>query len=443
MKRKIDIDAILAVIPGENPSGQDLRYNQIYEDIKEAKRFDDPLDQGEWKRELKTADWDKVVALCTNALSQRTKDLQVAVWLNESLIILEGFEGLAAGLKIITGLMERYWDSLYPEIEEGDLEFRAAPLEFLNEKLWSRIKEIHVTETGHSWFTWQESRQVGYESDTLNKYGDVDESKKQQRNECISEGKITAESFDSAVIQTSPVFYKTAAVNLAECLGEFLKLDKIVDERFGQDAPRLTEFGQAIEDCSQLIKRIINDKGIEVSSTSKANPEETVQTHPESVEEKEEKKTPALSLEETTSMSVRLVRGGMPSNEYLQETALLEESLGLLETGGFKKALENLLEASLRASSIREKSRYNLLTAKLCLKSDRPDLARPIAEELNSLLDELHLERWESPVWIAEVLDVLYQCLTTDEPTDDDMGRAKVLLQRICTKDVTKAIMYK
>ena len=81
--------------------------------------------------------------------------------------------------------------------------------------------------------------------------------------------------------------------------------------------------------------------------------------------------------------------------------------------------------------------------AKLCLRAERPDLARPIAEELHALMEELHLDRWESPVWIAEVLNVLYQCLTNGEPSEEDITRAKALFQRLCTTDVTKAILYR
>jgi type VI secretion system protein ImpA len=80
---------------------------------------------------------------------------------------------------------------------------------------------------------------------------------------------------------------------------------------------------------------------------------------------------------------------------------------------------------------------------KLCLEADRPDLARPIVEELNHLIEELHLERWESPLWMAEVLDALYQCLTRGEPSDEDKNRAKALFQKLCTTDVTRAMNYK
>jgi type VI secretion system protein ImpA len=108
-----------------------------------------------------------------------------------------------------------------------------------------------------------------------------------------------------------------------------------------------------------------------------------------------------------------------------------------------KEALDKLLAASFSAPSVREKNRYRLLMAKLCLRAERPDLAKPVIEELYSLIEELHLERWESPLWIAEVLDTLYQCLSAGDPSDDELTRAKVLFQRLCTTDVTKAMMYR
>lgn len=77
------------------------------------------------------------------------------------------------------------------------------------------------------------------------------------------------------------------------------------------------------------------------------------------------------------------------------------------------------------------------------MKAGRPGLARPIIEQLNTQIVELQLERWESPVWIAEVLDALYQCLISGEPPDEDITRANELFKRICTMDVTKALVYR
>jgi type VI secretion system protein ImpA len=120
-----------------------------------------------------------------------------------------------------------------------------------------------------------------------------------------------------------------------------------------------------------------------------------------------------------------------------------DEAVAVLGQSGIKKALEQLFAAASSAPSIRERNRYRLLMAKICLKADRPDLAKPIVEELHALIEELHLERWESPVWVAEVLDTLYQCLTKGDSPDDDMPRARELFQRLCTTDVTKAMFYR
>ncbi len=227
MKRQIDVDAYLTPISEDRPSGEDLRYTAVYEQIKEARRFDDPLDQGEWKTELKTADWDKVISLAGGALKGQTKDLQIAAWLLEALVITEGFRGLTTGLNLMTGLLDRFWETLYPLIEEGDLEYRVAPLEFLNEKISTTIRQAPVTDSaktpGYSWLKWQESREVGYEADTRDKYGDTDEGKKRRREDLIQERRLTAEEFDGAVNASPPAFYTALSGTLTDCLAAFTK----------------------------------------------------------------------------------------------------------------------------------------------------------------------------------------------------------------------------
>jgi len=308
----------------------------------------------------------------------------------------------------------------------------------MNDKVWLAVKQIPLTDKdatlGYSWLQWQESRQVGYEADIRNQYGDVDENKKKARNASIAEGKITAEDFDAAVARSSKAYYKSLVEDLTACLEEFKRFDDTVDEKFGSEAPRLAELREALEDCERVIMKIFKEKkDLDAVEETETAPEEAVATEVNEVEEEE-----GASFEDVLPFPTdRILDSGS------LETAMWKDALAKLKTSGIKKALGQLFSASCSAPSVREKNRYQLLMAKLCLKAERPDLARPIAEKLNTLIEELQLERWESPVWIADVLDTLYKCLTTGEPTDEDIGRARTLLQRLCTTDVTKAMSYR
>src|SRR5690242_12464015 len=122
-------DEILSPIPGPNPAGENLRYAPAYDKIKDARREDDDAPQGEWRRERKLADWPLTIKLTTEALSKKSKDLQLAAWLTEALIRRNGMAGLLEGLQVLQGMVETFWDGLYPELEDGDAEFRAAPLQ--------------------------------------------------------------------------------------------------------------------------------------------------------------------------------------------------------------------------------------------------------------------------------------------------------------------------
>jgi type VI secretion system protein ImpA len=444
MKRVIDIDAILAPFSGEQPAGEDLRYSSVYTDIAEARKAEDPLEMGDWKREIKTADWGRVIALAVEALTQKTKDLQIAAWLTEALIKTEGFGGLGTGLKILYGFLNNFWEIVYPQIEDGDLDFRAAPFEFLNDKLWVSVREIPLTDPslppGFSYLKWQESRDVGYEAATRNRFGDVEESKKKRRDELISEGKLTAEDFDSAAASSSKTFYKGLAESLKGCCEEFKRLDEIVDRRFGSNAPRLAEFRTALEDCERFVTTKLEEK-------RKAEPEPEPEPELEPEPQVEAAEVPSQQQENPegrwSPLPEKRVLPKEVSGEVFLEKAVWEEALQGMKSSGLKQTLGQLLSAANSAPSVRERNRYRLLMARLCLTAGKPELARPIAEELHALIEELHLERWESPLWIAEVLDALYQCLTQGEPSDDDIIRAKGLFQRLCVTDITKALTYK
>ena len=56
----LDMERLLIPIPGDNPAGEFLRYEETYDRIKGAREEETDLPQGVWERPLKKADWSVV-----------------------------------------------------------------------------------------------------------------------------------------------------------------------------------------------------------------------------------------------------------------------------------------------------------------------------------------------------------------------------------------------
>jgi type VI secretion system protein ImpA len=70
---------LLTPIPGDNPAGVSVRYDPVYDKIKEARREEEDLNQGVWQYDRKVADHPLVVRLCQDTIASKSKDLQLAV----------------------------------------------------------------------------------------------------------------------------------------------------------------------------------------------------------------------------------------------------------------------------------------------------------------------------------------------------------------------------
>src|SRR5260221_14393236 len=94
----INLETLLAPIPGDNPAGAYLMYATTYDAIKEARRADDTLNRGDWAQEIKTANWPAVIGMATDALAAKRKDLQVDGGLVEAVVQRYRLPGLRDGL---------------------------------------------------------------------------------------------------------------------------------------------------------------------------------------------------------------------------------------------------------------------------------------------------------------------------------------------------------
>jgi len=248
---------ILEPIAGENPSGVDIRYDSkllLYDKIKEARRQDDELAQGEWQHERKLADFALVMDLTQEGLATKTKDLQLAAWLTEALLHTEGFSGLRQGFALCQGLVARFWDGLYPPIEDGDLELRAAPLDWMGTSLDIPLKSTPLVRAGYDWFKCKECRLVGYEE-----HAQTDNEKK-SRAKMLAEGKLAPEVFDKAFAETPKAFYLQSEKDLDACLSALQSLDELCTEKFGNAAPSFGRLKVALEEVRHTVHALLERK---------------------------------------------------------------------------------------------------------------------------------------------------------------------------------------
>ncbi|MCC6536305.1 MAG: type VI secretion system ImpA family N-terminal domain-containing protein, partial [Bryobacterales bacterium] len=237
---------ILAPVAEDNPCGVPATSLKNYEKLRESRRPNDaaieaflaPRDDDSPR--IMTRDiWmprevNRLVDQLSDLLITKSKDLELAVWMVESLVWKHGFAGLAEGLTVIHGLIEQFWETLHPLPDEGDYYMRLRHLEWLgmteNTKDSSpnlAIGFVPVTSSGLSIHQAVESRGVPTEAEA----GESNTATAKRR-EAVSAGKTTPEDFALSFDATPKQFYKDLKVQVAACRELVQKLDELCDERF-------------------------------------------------------------------------------------------------------------------------------------------------------------------------------------------------------------------
>ena len=245
---------LLNPISQERPAGENLRYAPVYDKIKEARREDDDAPQGEWTRERKVADWPLAIKLISEALATKSKDLQLTAWLAEAMLNREGVAGLREVLDLIVEYLGKFWDGLYPELDDGDAEYRAAPLQWIGDRLEMPLKRSPLTRGGLNWFQYKESRMIGTEE-----AADTDE-KKQARLEAIAEGKVSQEAFDKDFDGTPKKFYVALLEACDGTIQGVSTLSQVCDEKFGDVSPSFGTLNRVLEEVRQTVYILLQAK---------------------------------------------------------------------------------------------------------------------------------------------------------------------------------------
>ncbi|HPE72173.1 MAG TPA: type VI secretion system protein TssA [Candidatus Competibacter sp.] len=115
----IELEALLSDVAADTPCGEDLEYDPLFAEMEKLAQETPERQYGDTIIPAEPPDW-RGVKKAALTLLERTRDLRVAVYLARALLQGDGFPGFAEGLALVEGLIERYWDGVYPLLDPDD-----------------------------------------------------------------------------------------------------------------------------------------------------------------------------------------------------------------------------------------------------------------------------------------------------------------------------------
>ncbi|ASA57319.1 type VI secretion system protein TssA [Vibrio gazogenes] len=252
------LDELLAPI-GEHGVGESVRHNGVYFTIKEARQNDDPtLPMGVWTHDLKVADWALVKTTAIQALANKSKDLQLGIWLFEANLHLEGLAGIAPAAFLLQQLCMQYWDTMYPEMLDDDVEFRTNPLSWINNKLTLVVQSFPLTcaeldGEELSWNDWQNAQH--YE-------------KLQRQNKLKTPWQgATTQDFKQRLAATASDFLQEQLAHVVSAQQAMTAFVDWLDEMLAAQSPTFSDFVGCLAQIETLWHQELQRRGLYFSSS--------------------------------------------------------------------------------------------------------------------------------------------------------------------------------
>ncbi|MEH3148775.1 MAG: type VI secretion system protein TssA [Methylobacterium frigidaeris] len=261
----LDPQTLLAPLEGEGPAGRDprsdmspsSRFLQMKDARTSARRKERALDI-DADASAPTDEWSEVAESACLILSEEGKDLEVAAWLIEALLRLDGVPGLFTGLKVAQGLVELFWDDVHPLPDEEGNEPRLSPFIALNGSggdgtLTQALRKLPLTAgSGYALWQYEQAREI----ETL-----ADGAKREAR---IAGGALSMEKFLEAMRETPATFYANLLDDVAEARRSLDALSDAFSARVGRDAPPAGGLRAILQEVEDAVRVVAADKLLQV-----------------------------------------------------------------------------------------------------------------------------------------------------------------------------------
>lgn len=231
------VEDLLEPLGEEKPAGKDVTYGDDYAQIGHLRN-----DRTDGRAEPEA---EPIVELATKILAEESKDLTVALWLAESLLVMEGFAGFRTGLGVVHGILDGFWEHAFPEEEED----RAYALDFLNAKAAPLVAFVGVTDAGHNLFHYEEW--AGLSKDVFGGEAAAGEATDEPQ----------AGNFEAGFRDTGKARYKEMVEALDGCGESLTALEAICKERFtGKIKPHYRDLKTELERARRALDALLAKK---------------------------------------------------------------------------------------------------------------------------------------------------------------------------------------
>jgi len=259
----LDLETLLAPLGEGDGGGEDLRpdysptslYQRIRTQRNDARAGERAMDSGDPDANpaaISTA-WREVKKLGVEALSTKAKDFEIASWMAEALVRVDGLAGLSDAAELIGGLCDAFWDNGFPRLDDEDgLDGRGAPLGGLSGEgadgtVMGPIRRYPLFQrpdgSDCDLFAWQRAEETAAIADA------------ERRNARLQSGIPDFDSLQNEARAAVPAL-RAAGAAASKALAAWTAMDTAISARFGADAPstrRVAEALQAIIDISTRI----------------------------------------------------------------------------------------------------------------------------------------------------------------------------------------------
>ena len=264
-KAIIELDSLLKPVSKKNPAGDDIRDSSSatssYFTIKDARstaRSAERTHMFDTANSEADQHWHSILDLAPDILENQAKDLEIASWYTEALLRRHGFQGLRDGFKLILGLIEQYWDNLYPMPDEDGIETRVASLSGLNGEgsegvLIAPIRNVEITQGNdpgpYSYWKYQQALDIDKT---------IDEAEKKEK---VAKLGFSLGDIDQAVVESDEAFFVDLRDDISNALETYRQISQKLDEHCSiNDSPPTSNIINTLQDCLGVVKHIGRSK---------------------------------------------------------------------------------------------------------------------------------------------------------------------------------------